>query len=181
MAAVPPPLDSSPLSPQRKTAPCARPARRKDDCRSGRSPGSRVSTLLHLPGPCCASPSGNLKKDSPPTVAGAAPALTRRCNGGSHRIPFPPIKPDRRTRTSTWKKPARFLSTCENHFHVKCDIWVSIARWLVCQTRARSVASVEARRECPGCGKLMRKPLDRQYRRSPRLAGECLAQRRQPV
>src|SRR6516165_2046453 len=31
MAVVPRPLDSSPLSPQRKTGPSARPARRKDD------------------------------------------------------------------------------------------------------------------------------------------------------
>src|SRR5262245_50166491 len=38
-----PPLDSSPLSPQRKTAPCARPARRKDDCRF---------YPPHLSGPC---------------------------------------------------------------------------------------------------------------------------------
>jgi hypothetical protein len=168
MAAVPPPLDSSPLSPQRKTAPCARPARRKDDCRSGRSPGSRVSTLLHLPGPCCASPSGNLKKDSPLTVAGAAPALTRRRNGGSHRIPFPPIKRDRRTRTFAWKKPTRLLSTSEIHFQVRCDIWVSIAGQ-DCSARpahahGRWQVSKHAGRECPGCGKLMPKPLVQQFR-----------------
>src|SRR5258708_24453647 len=36
------------LSSQRKTAPCARPARRKMTC-SGRSPRSRVVTLLRLP------------------------------------------------------------------------------------------------------------------------------------
>src|SRR5262249_53688874 len=55
---------------------------------SGRSPGSRVVILLRLPKLCHTKPSGNLKKDSPPTVAGAAPDLTRRGNGGSHRIPF---------------------------------------------------------------------------------------------
>ena len=35
----------------------------------GRSPGTRVTVPLHLPGP---KPSGITKKDSPPTVAGAA-------------------------------------------------------------------------------------------------------------
>jgi len=58
---------------------------------SGRSPGSRVLILLRLPKLWCTKPSGNLKKDSPPTVAGAAPDLTRHRNGGSHRIPFWPI------------------------------------------------------------------------------------------
>jgi len=45
--------------------------------RPGRSPGSRVMILLRLPKLWCTKPSGNLKKDSPPTVAGAAPDLTR--------------------------------------------------------------------------------------------------------
>src|SRR5580693_6214302 len=45
-------------------------------CR-GRSPGSRVIILLRLPGPCRSSPVAFSKKDSPPTVAGAASDLVR--------------------------------------------------------------------------------------------------------
>src|SRR5262249_53688872 len=47
------PLDSSPLSPQRKTAPCARPARRKDDVfrqvswLAGRDPSPPSQALSH--------------------------------------------------------------------------------------------------------------------------------------
>src|ERR1700733_2122195 len=44
---------------------------------SGRSPGSRVVTLLRLPGLGLKKPSGISKKDSPPTVAGAALDLAR--------------------------------------------------------------------------------------------------------
>src|SRR5580692_349107 len=43
----------------------------------GRSPGSRVIILLRLPGPCRKSPVAFSKKDSPPTVAGAASDLVR--------------------------------------------------------------------------------------------------------
>src|ERR1700719_2831334 len=43
----------------------------------GRSPGSRVVILLRLPGPCRKSPVAFSKKDSPPTVAGAASDLVR--------------------------------------------------------------------------------------------------------
>src|ERR1700726_4116074 len=44
---------------------------------SGRSPGSRVITLLRLPGLCRKSPVAFSKKDSPLTVAGAALELVR--------------------------------------------------------------------------------------------------------
>jgi len=90
MAVVPRPLDSSPLSPQRKTAPSARPARRKDDVfrqvswLAGLNPSPPSQALRTMP-------SGKLKKDSPPTVAGAAPDLPRHRNGEAHRIPFWPV------------------------------------------------------------------------------------------
>src|SRR6266567_7675413 len=56
-----------------KAAPCARPARWKGD-RAGRSPGLRVVTLAP-PSQACAQ--WHLEEGSPPTVAGAAPDLTR--------------------------------------------------------------------------------------------------------
>src|SRR2546422_3963098 len=53
MAVAPGPLDSSPLSSQRKTAPCARPARRKDDVfrqvswLAGHNPSPPFQALAH--------------------------------------------------------------------------------------------------------------------------------------
>ena len=85
------PRDMFHVSPQRKKPPRARaPHAGRMTC-SGRSPGSRVTALLRLPGPCRAKPSGNLEKGSPPTVAGAAPDLTGRTRGKSDRIPFWPF------------------------------------------------------------------------------------------
>src|SRR5712672_62314 len=75
------------LSPQRKTAPCARTARRKDDVSgpvswlAGHNPSSPSRALSK-------KPSGIPKKDSPPTVAGAASDLACHQRGKPHRIPF---------------------------------------------------------------------------------------------
>src|SRR5258708_35192110 len=70
-----------------RTAPCARTARRKDDV------SRPVSWLAgHNPSPpsrpFSEKPSGTSKKDSPPTVAGAALDLVR-LQSGSNRTKFP--------------------------------------------------------------------------------------------
>src|SRR5580704_1914431 len=54
----------------------------------GRSPGSRVIALLRLPGLCQKSPVAFSKKDSPPTVAGAALDLVR-LQSRANRTKFP--------------------------------------------------------------------------------------------
>src|SRR5262249_23433417 len=69
-----------------KAAPCARPARRKGD-RAGRSPGLRVVTLAP---PSQAFAQWRVEEGSPPTVAGAAPDLTRFF--APHRIPSWPAE-----------------------------------------------------------------------------------------
>src|SRR5213078_2266691 len=73
----PHPLDSSPVTTAEDRPDARAPHAGRMTC-SGRSPGSRVITLLRLPRLWRTKPSGKLKKDSPPTVAGAAPDLTSR-------------------------------------------------------------------------------------------------------
>ena len=121
----PRPLDSSPLSPQRKTAPRARPARRKMTSSrqvswlAGHDPSPPSQALMHK---AQWQPEEGLAADS----WGAAPDLTRHRNGGSHRIPFWPINATGAPEHHRWKKPAPFLSTPDIHFLVRCDIYVSI-------------------------------------------------------
>ena len=77
--------------------PRARPARRKDDVFRQVSWLRGSSSFSAFPSFDAQSPVANLKKDSPPTVAGAAPDLTRHRNGESRRIPFWADQRDRRT------------------------------------------------------------------------------------
>src|SRR5262249_43644020 len=114
----PRPLDSSPLSPQRKTAPCARPARRKDDVfrqvswLAGRNPSSPSQALL-----CKAQwqTEEGLAADS----CGGSSGFASPQNGEPHRIPFWPINATGAPERERWKKPLRFLSTPRNSFPCK--------------------------------------------------------------
>src|SRR5262249_20121340 len=89
---------------------------------SGRSPGSRVVTLLRLPKLWCAKPSGKLKKDSPPTVAGAAPDLLRQRMANRTGFPFGRSTRPAHLNMSDGKSRCDLCQRPEIHFPVRCDI-----------------------------------------------------------
>ena len=116
--------------------------------RSGRSPGSRVVTLLRLPRPCMARPSGTVGEGLTADSCGGSSGLALPWK--SHRIPSWPINAISTPERIDWKRKCRSLSTKEpSLFHSRlyflrtCCFPSNI--WLLTLSNSRCVGLVGAR------------------------------------